>query len=654
MNDFKLIAIRPLIGCDTRFLKNLTPGHVYPFYNGYNLFDSRGQRLMGENEVDYVTINRGFPKDLYTTSTADDSLLEVSICAVAGKNGAGKSSLIEILFAAVYLLSIESGVMKPSVEIADSENGKTPDSIFESEKTEIALELKAEVYFAFDDSIFILKVGGESPADLVNRIKNSPDDILYPGPIHIDKTNIADLFFYTIAVNYSHYALNSTYMGDWINTLFHKNDGYRTPIVLSPMRDEGDFSINDEMDRAQARLLSNIMIQRSSQRKDRQPYKIAQKHTVHSVTFKLNERKISKHIENTNKSVSGKNDAANLALDLLRVLYPTDEYKVFPAESRIIQPTLNYIYTKIVKISRTYEGFEGGYHFGKEMNDHRNHIFLNLILHEESHIAFKLRQAVNFLKMKIDDSERGLFPEDNGQTSWEYSVEELWQWMDEPAAVEVPNLLPPAIFSIEFNFTSGSKASYPMSRLSSGELHSIHAIQTVIYHLNNLGSVHMSSVKRVKYENINIILDEIELYYHPELQKRFVSDLLAAINQMSLNESRGIKALNIILLTHSPFILSDIPKENLMLLKINDETDRTEVVASHIQTFGGNINEILTDSFFLSDTHMGDFADRKIVDVINGIKARQRVRESDRQLVAIIGDDYLKANIQEFIDGYNG
>ncbi|WP_354306142.1 AAA family ATPase [Pedobacter sp. UYP1] len=635
-------------------MKNLTTGHVYSFYTGYDLFDSKGKPLMGGSEVGYVSIKREFPVDLYKVSTADDSPLEISVCAVAGKNGAGKSSLIEILFAAVYLFSIESGVMKPLLETVDSENGKIPDNTFQSDKKEIELQLKAEIYFSFDDSIFVLKIGGDSSADAVRRVKNSPDDILFSEPIPISQKNIADLFFYTIAVNYSHYAWNSTHMGNWINTLFHKNDGYKTPIVLSPMRDEGDFSINDEMDRAQARLLSNIMIQRSSRRKDRQFYKVAQKHTIHSVTFTLNERKIKKQLEITNKSVTGKADAANLALDLLRVLYPEDEYKMFPTESKMIQPTLNYIYAKIVKISKTYEGFEGGYHFGEEMNDGRNNVFLNLILHEESHIAFKLRQAVNFLKMKIDDSVGGLFQEDNGQTSWEYSVDELLHWMEVPAAYDVPNLLPPSIFSIEFNFANGSNVPYPMSRLSSGELHSIHAIQTVIYHLNNLASVHMSSVNRVKYENINIILDEIELYYHPELQKRFVSDLLAAINQMSLNESRGIKALNIILLTHSPFILSDIPKENLMLMKVNEESGRTEAVQSDIQTFGGNINEILTDSFFLSDSHMGDFADGKIVAVINGIKEHQVVSESDRQLVAMIGDDYLKANIQEFMDGYDG
>lgn len=51
---------------------------------------------------------------------------------------------------------------------------------------------------------------------------------------------------------------------------------------------------------------------------------------------------------------------------------------------------------------------------------------------------------------------------------------------------------------------------------------------------------------------------------------------------------------------------------------------------------------------------MGEFADRKIVEVINGIKGRQHVNDSDRQLVAMVGDDYLKANIEEFMDGYDG
>jgi len=43
MSGFKLLAIRPLVGCDRRFLKNLTEGEVYQFYNDYKFLNLQGK-----------------------------------------------------------------------------------------------------------------------------------------------------------------------------------------------------------------------------------------------------------------------------------------------------------------------------------------------------------------------------------------------------------------------------------------------------------------------------------------------------------------------------------------------------------------------------------------------------------------------------------
>ena len=38
-NNFKLIAIRPLLNCDKRFSKNLNKGEIYQFYNEYKFLN---------------------------------------------------------------------------------------------------------------------------------------------------------------------------------------------------------------------------------------------------------------------------------------------------------------------------------------------------------------------------------------------------------------------------------------------------------------------------------------------------------------------------------------------------------------------------------------------------------------------------------------
>ena len=63
---------------------------------------------------------------------------------------------------------------------------------------------------------------------------------------------------------------------------------------------------------------------------------------------------------------------------------------------------------------------------------------------------------------------------------------------------------------------------------------------------------------------MNIVLDELEICFHPELQRTLVNNLLKFLTGLKLNE---MMAINIILSTHSPFILSDMPECNVLMLE---------------------------------------------------------------------------------------
>ena len=77
---------------------------------------------------------------------------------------------------------------------------------------------------------------------------------------------MANRFFYTLSVNYSMQVyVAQDYLGEdtksinkhkhkstlledvWINALFHKNDGYMSPLNLSPFRDRGKIDMNKEI-----------------------------------------------------------------------------------------------------------------------------------------------------------------------------------------------------------------------------------------------------------------------------------------------------------------------------------------------------------------------------------------------------------------------
>ena len=119
------------------------------------------------------------------------------------------------------------------------------------------------------------------------------------------------------------------------------------------------------------------------------------------------------------------------------------------------------------------------------------------------------------------------------------------------------------------------------------------------------------------YNNFNIILDEIELYYHPELQRTFISDLLDYLKNIDYNNLEVLPNLNIIFITHSPFILSDIPAKNILFLKSNE--NKSTAVLENKKSFGANIHELLGDNFFLSDDdiYIGEFAKTKISETID-------------------------------------
>lgn len=90
----------------------------------------------------------------------------------------------------------------------------------------------------------------------------------------------------------------------------------------------------------------------------------------------------------------------------------------------------------------------------------------------------------------------------------------------------------------------------------------------------------------VENDSAILFIDEGDLYYHPEWQRLYISDLCKIIEEaVPCN-------LQIIIATNSPFILSDIFEDNIIFL--SEEGESTE---SHEQTFGQNIHTLLKKDF---------------------------------------------------------
>ena len=173
--------------------------------------------------------------------------------------------------------------------------------------------------------------------------------------------------------------------------------------------------------------------------------------------------------------------------------------------------------------------------------------------------------------------------------------------------------------------------------LSYGQKFIIKFIYSLLNQLENL--------KSHDYRDINLLLDEVEQGLHPEWQKKFLNLLIQV-----LKEQTNFK-FNIICATHSPFILSDIPKQNIYFMK-----DGKQNAGVKKQTFGANIHTLLSDSFFMEDGLMGEFAKKKINEIIDFLNDKKKIedistkKEQIEQVIESIGEPFLKSKL---LDMYN-
>ena len=186
-----------------------------------------------------------------------------------------------------------------------------------------------------------------------------------------------------------------------------------------------------------------------------------------------------------------------------------------------------------------------------------------------------------------------------------------------------------------------------MSALSSGELQLLNTFSYVLYHLKNLeyrkSSIGDSFNKNnfIDYKNFLLIFDEAELYMHPEFQRNFLYKLLDLLKRCNFDTER-INQIHILLATHSPFILSDIPSQNILMLK-----DGKKCEAPNSQTFGANIFDLMRNQFFMSSP-IGEIAREKINSIItyanNGVYDKDK-HDQYEKTVKLIGDSYLNKTL---------
>ncbi|AFM04644.1 hypothetical protein Fleli_2268 [Bernardetia litoralis DSM 6794] len=185
--------------------------------------------------------------------------------------------------------------------------------------------------------------------------------------------------------------------------------------------------------------------------------------------------------------------------------------------------------------------------------------------------------------------------------------------------------------------------SFQIRDISYGE-YSLLSILARLYDLKH--SISENSIKK----KLLILIDEGELGLHPQWQKQYLKILLETLPKIFPN-----KQIQLILTSHSPFLVSDLPKENVIFLEKEENTGLCKVskLDSMKHTFGANIHTLLTDSFFMKGGLVGEFAQSKIdktIDILNESEPKKEDLDTCEMIISMIGEPIVKTMLQKLLD----
>lgn len=355
-------------------------------------------------------------------------------------------------------------------------------------------------------------------------------------------------FFYTILNNYSLYAYNTKDYDDetidwtnddrhritipdtdWINGICHKNDGYSTPIVVNPMRTEGNININTETHLTRSRLLSMLIdcdlsssigsfnlgdgvtrtIDSISFIAPRRVYNYAKINNVEIEDKKEFKHKFKKFIPEINfreTQWAAKFEMSTfkeLSCNILRQWGDVSDIEQLKNKISFeeINKTVeyNYIVAKTMDIINKYshiicpEEHIGFYTMSVFSTIQTNEFIIekvkshvSSISKDSSHISLKIKQALNYVKHTGEIYRH--YSMNNGITDKLTVVEfsNILNNMKHLWGNETSNMLyfmPPSFVNFEIYYTdTRSKEAYPFKFLSSGEKQLTYFITTILYH----------------------------------------------------------------------------------------------------------------------------------------------------------------------------
>lgn len=664
--------------------------------------------------------------------------VKVSISAIVGQNGTGKSTIIDMILRTLNNLS--AAILGETFNYSSAQHLHYIEHVYAS--VAVYLDHEVKILTVKGRNVSISTIDENDHCDTAKILKE-PFDGEVDEPLKYQKGKHAYLseWFYTIVSNYSLYAYNyrdydsertsvaklKRLYGDiehlkqedcfWLKGVFHKNDGYQTPVVVHPMREEGYINASKENMLGKNNLVNLAfyeVLETNVEGKTIHEFPLRIINNTYEVvgfTFKYKDENEYEGFEelylgkllSANKNKDEKEYLKQRFVSMINPIckFWAKQMRLILNENVESLPNLKrqaweYVAYKTLKIIQTYKPYERDWKWliGNCYQENQIERYIHDLLGDQTHRTKKLRQQLAFLVFLGTEgyyaiqadvvlaNDIDVFIKEN-EGKFFYESEKKRNKPTTNFKFQKEDLLPPPIADVTLmivkredkkTFESNPKSVglIPFTGLSSGERQIAYTLGNVLYHLVNLNStLHDVSIEKehlsfLKYHHVCMLMDEVELYYHPDLQRKFVKLLLDSITSVPLD---NIYDINITLVTHSPFVLSDIPQSNILCLQKGESESRQG------QTFGANIVDLLNESFFLQGT-IGDIAQSCINEVVEFYFKHRRYQESLREnenkqgwlinmglakkfeewkskfdyVTSIIGEEYLQKELRGMFD----
>ena len=713
------------------------------FYNGVSIKDQEGGGYEvylpeGIFDADFILYrSEKQPKELNTDKRK--YLQNIHINAIIGENGTGKSTLVDMLIR--LLNNLSAAVFGENFIYTSAQHLHYIENVYASLAVFVDKEVKILTVKGHDVTVETLGQDTEREEDgLVFRNTRQTTQVLQSGkeyetlevlPGNDAMKSVVKEWFYTIVMNYSLYAYNyrdyiyektnekkiealrnqmDDVPGDedyyWLKGVFHKNDGYQTPIVVNPMRQNGYINAQKENHLGKQNLISLafVKVDGLADGPEAFPFRIINQ-THHVVSLYHQWKSKSEYEGFENHYIYGQRIIEKAEVERMQPIWDRkieayDAIKSFwkkqigqdcclkeilkGKESNPQRQGWDYVVHKTFKIMETYVVYKDvrDFFFGKNYDKNKVEEQLTTMMKDSTHRTRKLRRALAFLKYY--DGHYALKP-------MKVDLDDIYDWMtihigkplyekNQYHLMEVEDLLPPAPCSVSLGLVDNKnwddyqadkenfKGTIAFGGLSSGERQIAYSISSLMYHLINIDSTvddqNATAMETIHYEHANVMMDEVELYFHPDLQRRYIKLLVDALNSMKW---QYLSSVNVTLITHSPFVLSDIPDTNLLCLT------REGVKKPFSKTFAANIHDLFNNTFILPDT-IGELAKTKILEIADLYNRQEEKwvaadengmeREPDETvlgqlkanieryayLVSIVGEEYLHDELKDMLE----